>query len=281
MMLKSILVALDGSADCQPSLDLGLAWAERHGSLLVGCAVVDEPGIRVSEATVFSEGFAGVDAGEGMLLARARSQMEEILRLFEERCGERNVRCQTRLDYGTPHVRLVAESHRYDLVLMGQRTHFEHGWTTESDETLHRVIQECPRPVVIVPALPADPAGGPVLLAFDGSLRSSQALYDFTASGLGRGREVHVLSVDREHEVAERLVEKALMFLHHHEIDAQAHPFDGAFQPQHAILGALNKLSASLLVIGAYGHSPLRKFFLGSTTRELLENAGLPVFCAH
>lgn len=281
MMLKTLMVALDGSADSQPAVELGLAWAERHGSVLVGCTVVDEPGIRVSEATMFSEGYVGLGPGDASLLAQARADREDALRRFEDACRARGVRCQTLLDYGMPHARIVGESHRYDLILIGQKTHFEHGWATESDGTLQHVIQESPRPVVVVPTLPADAIRGPVLVAFDGSLRSSQALYDFVASGLGAGRAVHVLSVDREHEVAERIVEKAVAFLKSHDLDAQAHPFDGAYQAQHAIVGAIRRLEAALLVIGAYGQTPLREFFLGSTTRQLLETAGTPVFCAH
>ncbi|TVR49293.1 MAG: universal stress protein [Rhodobacteraceae bacterium] len=38
---------------------------------------------------------------------------------------------------------------------------------------------------------------------------------------------------------------------------------------------------ASLLVMGAYGHSRLREAILGGATRHMLENARLPVFLAH
>lgn len=279
MMLRTILVAVDGSDDSRPAIDLALAWAARHQARLVGCAVVDEPGIRLSQATVFPEGYGA--PGDASLLALARADREEALRRFEDACRAAGVPCGTQLEYGTPHVRLVAEAHRFDLVLVGLHTHFEHGWAVEADSTHHHLLQESPRPVVTVPALPDKPLDGPVLVAFDGSLRSSQALYDFTASGLGAGRPIHVLSVDREHDVAERTVEKAVAFLHSHDLDAQPHPFDGAYQPQHAIVGAIQQLAASLLVIGAYGQGPIREFFLGSTTRNLLEGAGIPVFTSH
>jgi nucleotide-binding universal stress UspA family protein len=40
-------------------------------------------------------------------------------------------------------------------------------------------------------------------------------------------------------------------------------------------------IDAGLLVIGAYGHSPIREGFFGSTTRDVLETAERPVFVAH
>lgn len=38
---------------------------------------------------------------------------------------------------------------------------------------------------------------------------------------------------------------------------------------------------ADLLIMGAYGHSRLRELFLGGTTRNMLEDATLPVIMAH
>lgn len=40
-------------------------------------------------------------------------------------------------------------------------------------------------------------------------------------------------------------------------------------------------LDADLLVMGAYGHSRFREAILGGTTRDMLENAEVPVFLAH
>jgi nucleotide-binding universal stress UspA family protein len=38
---------------------------------------------------------------------------------------------------------------------------------------------------------------------------------------------------------------------------------------------------ADLMVMGAYGHSRFREAILGGATRDMLENAGVPVFLAH
>jgi nucleotide-binding universal stress UspA family protein len=41
------------------------------------------------------------------------------------------------------------------------------------------------------------------------------------------------------------------------------------------------ELGCDLMVMGAYGHSRLRQVLFGGTTRQMLENAALPVFLAH
>jgi len=42
-MLKSILIGLDDSPDCEAAVDLGIQWAKQFDALLIGLAVVVEP----------------------------------------------------------------------------------------------------------------------------------------------------------------------------------------------------------------------------------------------
>lgn len=278
-MLRTILLALDGSEDSQTALELALRWGRRFDARVIGCAVLDEPGIRVSEATLFAEGYYG--SSDPSILSDARKRVDEILDLFTRRSALDGVRGETLFDTGTPHEQIVAEAHRVDLVVMGRRTHFEFGWRAASDSTLDRVVHESPRPVVAVPAGADLEEKGPVIVAFDGSVHSSRALYAFEASGLARARVVHVVSIDRERAAAEQTAMRAVDFLRFHDVEAHSHPFDGAFPPVEAILGATIETSASLLVIGAYGQSQLREFLLGSSTRTVFTRSSVPVFCAH
>ncbi len=48
-----------------------------------------------------------------------------------------------------------------------------------------------------------------------------------------------------------------------------------------ALLEQAARSSADLLVLGAYGHSRLREWILGGTTRDILATATLPVLTAH
>jgi nucleotide-binding universal stress UspA family protein len=48
-----------------------------------------------------------------------------------------------------------------------------------------------------------------------------------------------------------------------------------------ALLAFAKDMDADVLVMGCYGHSPLREFFLGGTTRHVLANATLPVLMSN
>lgn len=45
-MLCRILIGLGGSEESRSALELGLRWAKRHNTQLVGLDIVDNPGFR-------------------------------------------------------------------------------------------------------------------------------------------------------------------------------------------------------------------------------------------
>ena len=67
-----------------------------------------------------------------------------------------------------------------------------------------------------------------------------------------------------------------------HGVAAQMHVLpigDGAFGQM--LLDKAHALGADLLVMGAYGHNPLREMIFGGVTRHMLEHADLPVLMRH
>jgi len=182
-------------------------------------------------------------------------------------------------DTGTPYVQLVDEAQRCDLVILGQKTHFEYGWKDQTDETLSKVLKDSPRPVVAVPRSPI--TGNAVIIAYDGSLQASRALYAFQASGLAHSRSVYVVSVGPVHKTAMHHANRAIEFLRNHDIKSVDVVVETRDNPAEQILKEIQKRDTGLLVMGAYGQPTLREFFIGSVTRSILEHARVPVFCYH
>ncbi len=270
-MLRTILIGLNGSEESAAARDLGLGWAVRSEARVFALGVVDEAWLLEEEATSLPGGHHW-HAGGGVKQAATRSRIKEALREFDRRCAEAGVRCHALDEVGTPSAQIVALSRRCDIVLLGRNTRVEHG-----RGTLAAVLHECPRPVV---AVPANPAGGDAaLVAYDGSLQAARAIYAFAASGLGLGRPVHVVVVDRSAAEASHRAGTAVEFLKSHDIDAHPCPVATERAPAAAILERSRELDAGLVVMGTYGESALREFFLGSVTRAVLAESPAPVFC--
>ena len=136
-----------------------------------------------------------------------------------------------------------------------------------------------PRPVVVVPETVG--AGEAVVIAYDGSLQASRALYAFEASGLGRGRDVHVVSIGSEHSLASAQADRVVEFLAYHEIKAVPTVITSADAPAATLLDRARVFGAGLIVMGVYGQPILREFFVGSTTRTMLKETPVPLFVSH
>jgi nucleotide-binding universal stress UspA family protein len=273
-MLRSILIGLDGSNDGEAAVELGLSWAKAHNATAVGISIVDESGILVSEQAIFATGYNGPIAEPLLDAARHRSRV--ILEKFTGRCHELHVHCKALSESGTPYIQVLEEAQVCDLVVLGQRTHFEYGWKDQVDETLSRVLKDSPRPLVSVPKSPK--LGADVVVAYDGSLQASRALYAFEASGLARSRTVHVVSAATIGVESARHANRAVEFLRNHDIKAVDHAMESHLGPAESILEEVRRHDTGLLVMGAYGKPTLREFFIGSVTRSVLERSEVPVF---
>jgi nucleotide-binding universal stress UspA family protein len=277
-MLRSILIGLDGSAHSRTALSLGIDWARRSDALLVGLGIIDEPTIRGAETLL----VGGQTFADPILyrerMADARRQVEQFLEQFALQCAEAGVAAKVLEDVGMPAEEIVLEAQRYDLVLLGQQTRFHFETHEDCNDTLCKVLKSSPRPVVVVPAVRHE--GGPVLVAYDGSLQAAEALSDFQATGLaGLGLSpVQIVSIASDHSVAARNAERAVDYLRFHEIRAESCPIVTGRSTSETLLEQIRLRNAGLVVMGAYGQSSLREFFLGSVTRSLLEDSPVPLF---
>jgi nucleotide-binding universal stress UspA family protein len=209
----------------------------------------------------------------------AHRTVKELLDAFAVRCTEADVSFNLLEDIGLPYEQILRESQRYDLVLLGHEGHFRFGSGNAPDETLWKLLKRSPRPVVITP--PKLPSGSSVVIAYDGSTQADRALQAFEASGLDLEEKVWVVTVDDNHEAATRQAERAVEFLRLHGMDAVACARDPGESFVRTIVDEIQRRNARLLVMGAYGHSSIREFLLGSITKTVLKQSPVPVLLCH
>lgn len=169
----------------------------------------------------------------------------------------------------------------YDLVVLPA--------PSEVDDARHLadyVLMETGRPVLIVPAAAQESAheGLPeaVLIAWDNSVPAWHAV-SAALPFLQAAREVKVISVDPSTEVVASHA-ALTAYLGRYGVQAEAHSEDSrSMRIGEVILGeASDGMGGTLLVMGAYSHSPLRERILGGSTRYVLSTAAVsPVLLAH
>ena len=276
-MLRGILVGLDGSAFSEAAVTLGLKWAKASNGILAGQTVIVRPDVR-SAAIPAGSGYFKL-AGDDKKLAEAKTVADGLLDAFSARCTEAGVSGKRLQETGDPAWSILFQAQRYDLILLGLETYFRVMPGGGPCDTLDKVLHSPPRPVVATPNSVSE--GSTAVIGFDGSLQASRTLAAYVCTGLASMYENVVVTIDPDFEEATRIAERATDYLSLHGLTVKPRPVETRLDPASILLDHANQMQAGLVVMGAFGHSPLREFFFGSTTRGVLKHSKVPVMLYH
>ncbi len=138
---------------------------------------------------------------------------------------------------------------------------------------LENVVRTLHRPILVIPADYTEPRR--ILVAFDGSATTRKAVEMVAASPLFRGLSCHVVMVGADKAESRAQLDWARTTLEQAGFEVTASLRSGqvddvlcAYRTEHAI---------GLIVMGAYGHSRIREFLVGSTTTQLIRQSKIPL----
>lgn len=273
-MLKSLLLALDGSPYSAVAQELAVSLAREHGANICGIGILDVTSIQKAEMVPI-----GGDAFKMMREEAFRLQAEErvgqFLQDLETRCESLGLPCQIKRLEGVPYQEIAGEARRHDLIIISRETHFHFPGDDRPGDTLRRLAKVSPRPILAAPTESSQ--GNGVLAAYDDSPASARALQIFALSGLAADREVILICVDPQRKTAEQRCAKGVDFLTRHGRAVRGFPIASHGRPAEIILQEIDTLHPSLMVMGCYGHAGLRERLFGSTTRDFLFSYNFPV----
>jgi nucleotide-binding universal stress UspA family protein len=273
-VLRSLLVAVDGSPYSETASTLACEWATRFGARLLGLGVLDEPTIERGEPVPMGA-YAYKIRRDEALMADAHHRLLDFLAQFEARCRAAGVTATVLEDIGNPTDRILREAQRCDAVVLGRETHFRFETQDQPDSILAEVIRGSSRPVVVVPR--ELPAGRGVVVAYGGGREAARTLQTFQLLGLAGGEVIDVVTVHRDHAEAAALAGLAGDFLTAHGAPHHLHAIATDAAPADVLLDEVRRRAPRLLVMGAHGHHPLRDLFATSVTRAVLRACPVPI----
>ena len=277
-MLRSILVALDTTPASAAAQQLALRLAGKFSSQITGLAVLDRAYITAPTAVGIG-GMAYKRHRDQVKLEEAKAFLARVENTFKQSCEESSASWQVLEAEGEPYKLIEMESGRHDLLVIGKDTDFHFDFAPSTTETVERLLDENPRPLVVCPE--NAPASGPIVAAYDGSLRASRALHMLILLGLADGASVHIVSVADTEEEADNCASYATELFIKHGVEAISHGIASHADPAEIILAEAEALRAAMIAIGASGHSALHSLFLGSASKGLLRACPCPLFVHH
>ncbi|HZD57616.1 MAG TPA: universal stress protein, partial [Anaerolineales bacterium] len=138
---------------------------------------------------------------------------------------------------------------------------------------LSYLIRSCPRPILAVPQN-ATPINKP-LLAYDGSLKSEEALFVAAYIASKWGVPLTILTVVEHGSTGENTLNRARRYLQDYSVEA-AYILSRAVNVTASILETAQSTSSDLIIMGGYTAVPVLEVVLGSTVDQILRESPIP-----
>ena len=289
-MIKTILVPTSGSRSDDSVFATALAVARPFAAHLEFLHLRLTPGEAAGQAphVEFCLGPALTDA-----LAYLRQQADKLstsaARHFEEFCATNEIAVRA-----TPATveavsaswseetdqaarRLMFHARHSDLVVLGRARNMDF----MPSGLIEELLVGCGRPIVIAPAAPPRRLTGTIMVGWKETPEAARALAAALPL-LKQARRVILVGVPEDGGAPPEAFNDLARQLAWHGIAAEVQIIDERSRPAAAQLPqAAAQLHADLLVIGGFGHTPMRELVFGGVTQALIDHAELPVFILH
>lgn len=274
-MIKSILVPIDDSIYSEIALNYAIDITKIYKAKIEFLNVID---VKLFE----DQHFHGIFAALGtkpfpefkIKLQQALDQRaKKILERAAKHCEKRKVRFEESLITGILPEVITKESKKVDLIVMGARGESAPHKSQFLGSTVEEVTRLAHKPVMITHRRHAPIKR--VLMAYDGSLPSNEALKvaaDFASKAL---LSIVLLNVSRDKEAGKAILAEAEKYLKTYRIKFES-VITGS-DPSKVILDTARKKMCDMIFMGGYGHAKFYELILGSTTEQVMRKATVPV----
>lgn len=180
---------------------------------------------------------------------------------------------ETLLRHGDLVETLLEQESHARLVVMGRQGEQHQDQAQAIGAHLESVVRTIKQPILVVMAEFQAPKR--FMIAYDGSITAKKALNQVLTSPLLKGLECHLVMVSDDQSLATAelaLVAESLIAADFNVVTAV---YQGAVQTALEIYQLKHQID--LMVMGAYGHSRIREFFVGSNTTRMISKSHIPL----
>lgn len=276
-MFKSILVCTDGSKYGDTAREYGIHLAQRVGARLAGLHVMDS---RMLEGPLMADisGWVGASPYAAQLpqfRELLREKGEAVAQAFRARAEELGISAEVLVRTGHPVPLIIEEARKSELLVIGQKGEHADFIGEMTGSTAERVSRHAERPCLVTPA-EFRPISR-ILAAYDGSGHAGQALELATELSSAMAAPLVLLVVDEkgEPERVRDALTAGLQLARDHGVTADGVTATG--KAGAAVLRVAEEKGCDLIAVGAFGHSRIREFFIGSAAAQISARAQCPV----
>jgi nucleotide-binding universal stress UspA family protein len=276
-MIKDLVVNLTLEAARDPAADFAISIAAAFEAHIAGTAFAFDPVVTPAVLDGLSSTWVDVQREE------SRAAAMVAIDRFEAAAKREGLSAEHRLfetSLGDAIALFGRIARRFDLSVVKQQ---EPDRPNGDDLIVEASLFQSGRPVVVVPYIQKAPLKlDRVLVAWDGSHGAARAIsdampflhrakaIDIVLVANGRTKKDEVPGVEIGNHLARHGLKVDVRQLVAEDVDVA-----------NTILSYAADNAADFMVMGGYGHSRLREFVLGGTTRSILQTMTVPTLMAH
>jgi len=273
--MKDILVSLDSINSSKNCIDAAVLLAEMFDSHIT--CLYEE---KVHNGASYTECYADI------IITHFEKQLERdrdsISQIYNECVKSREAKCTLEFEKPSGPNNVFSYANVSDLVMCAQ--HEPDRMAFGDNNVPENLILDAGKPVLIIPYIGIpETIGKNIIVAWDYSREASRAIHDALPL-LKQAQQVHIFSAmsNKREEQKMTATTDLVAHLQRHKINADNVPMVLENVPAGEILlSRASDYGADLIVMGAYGHSRLREYTLGGTTRTILDSMTVPVLMTH
>lgn len=278
--MKQILACVDSSVYAMAVCDVA-GWASRKLDLPVELLHV-VPRRDVAAQRKDLSGAIGLGVKSALLeelvsleATDAKMQIERgraLLKAAAERVGLAGATGVKTLHRHGGIVETILE-HEADarVVVIGKRGGSHEFATDHIGSKIERVVRASKKSILVASRNFTQPTN--IVLAYDGSPAAKRALERCANSPLLRDLPVHIVMAGKDDTRHREMLDDAAVQIEGREVTTTL----ADEKPEPLLARTVEAASPTILVMGAYGHSPLRTLIVGSTTTDIIRTVKVPL----
>ena len=228
-------------------------------------------------------GAIGIDSQE-RLLKKLSDKDEDMTRaahekgrIFLNRLRERAIAAGVKTPdmkqrHGLLAETLVEQEEEVRLFVLGRRGEAAEETNRDLGRSVERVVRALHKPILTITEGFSEPHR--VMIAFDGSVVARRGVEMVASSPLFLGLPVHLLMSGKPTQDGAKQLEWARETLGAADFEVIPSLIHG--DAERVIAKTIQDQDIGMLIMGAYGHSPLRSLIFGSKTTDLLRSSRIP-----
>jgi nucleotide-binding universal stress UspA family protein len=281
-MIRSILLALSEAPYDANAKNYAFGLARKEGIRIHGLAVID---IAAFEVPVLGAPDGFMPSVVAPPLKESQSLMNDLSFVAKERLDQFAAQCDSlgipssiEMKTGVPEEVICRAAIAHDIAVVS-RTGYSRiaGGPETVDSMVAAVIRDSVRPVLVAGSEFREGSDiRNVLVAYDGSDHAARSLLVAAELAARPGANCTLATVVPSEDLGQEILEPAEAFLCHHGVIPKKQIIINS-KPADVICGLAASGGVDILVMGAYGHSSIRKVLFGSTTERILAHCAVNV----